>query len=506
MRSTNGSNAFTDTNSKHRKRRLRDPDNILGFAEDGMSDVERPAFQRDLTKEDIERILKDNPELAAEFDNERERWLELGEEDPNNINPLSDYNALLVSKMQKGYDNKADDLINNFRKQAFNEELAEAEKQRKNELQELEMDRLEMMGQAVAFANSEGMLVRKKIKQKKKAKKKSKVFILDTPYGKTKYFKRKPSPKAIEENNVMFQNQNNLTKKQKAKAKKLHGDDDGEQVKSRSGSSIVEGDEVMFENGFGPNKEIESDGDEMDEADMVFYQKDDMTNFSKNLGINKLKSRLSLMNFRKSQDKFDDNQLEFNENSKPHYGTANNFSPGPVKKFIQKKPKGKKRKNHSINNYRSPRMNRTISIRSAISSIDSVKSYDSDDQYTSEEDNPNDRSGLLSFAAGKKNKNKRIKNQTSKKKNQWVDTQPDKNTRKRKLFRNTGNLSLVLPRLKNRMKRSKVIRRKKRPSNIQISSGSPYEEYLPARFKDYKVDDFNSPAHGFHKMTKDEQK
>ena len=338
MRSTNGSNAFTDTNSKHRKRRLRDPDGILGFGEDGMSDVERPAFQRDLTREDIERILKDNPELVAEFDNERQRWLELGEEDPNNINPLSDYNALLVSKMQKGYDDKADDLINNFRSKNFNNELAEVEKQRQNELQELEMDRLEMMGQAVAFANSEGMLVRKKIKQKKKSKKSSKVFILDTPYGKTKYFKRKPSPKAIEENKVMFQNQNNLTKKQKAKAKKLHGDDNDGQVKSRSGSSIVEGDEVMFETGFGPNKVIESDGDEMDEADMVFYQKDDMTNFSKNLGINKLKSRLSLMNFRKPQDKLDD-QPDGIENSQPHFGTAENFSPGPKRKFIQKKQK-----------------------------------------------------------------------------------------------------------------------------------------------------------------------
>ena len=291
MRSTNGSNAFTDTNSKHR-RKLRDPDGILGFGGDGMSDIERPAFQRDLTKEDIERILRENPELAAEFDNERQRWLEFGEEDPNNINPLSDYNTLLISKMQKGYDNKAENLIENFRSQNFNDELADIEKQRQNELGELEMDRLEMMGQAVAFANSEGIIVRKKIKRKKKGKKKSKVFILDTPYGRAKYFKRRPSPKTIEENNVMFQNQTNLTKKQKAKARKLHGEDDNKQENSRSGSSIVEGDEVMFETGFGPNKEIESDGDEMDEADMVFYQKDDMTNYSKILGIIKLHLKL----------------------------------------------------------------------------------------------------------------------------------------------------------------------------------------------------------------------
>lgn len=94
----------------------------------------------------------------------------------------------------------------------------------------------------------------------------------------------------------------------------------------------------MFETGFGPNKVIESDGDEMDEADMVFYQKDDMTNFSKNLGINKLKSRLSLMNFRKPQDKLDD-QPDGIENSQPHFGTAENFSPGPKRKFIQKKQK-----------------------------------------------------------------------------------------------------------------------------------------------------------------------
>lgn len=139
-----------------------------------------------------------------------------------------------------------------------------------------------------------------------------------------------------------------------------------------------------------------------------------------------------------------------------------------------------------------------------MSSINSVNSYDSDDQYTSEEDNPNDRSGLLSYAAGNKNKNKKMRKQAVQKKNQWVDNQPDSNSRKRKLFRNTGNLSLVLPRLKNRMKRSKIIRKKKRPANLQISSGSPYEEYLPARFKDYNGDDL-SPRNGIQKANKNER-
>ena len=214
MRSTNGSNAFTETtNNKRKKRkRLRSPEGVLGD-NDGMSNMDRPIFQRNLTKDEIDRILKENPEIATEFNNERQRWLEFGEEDPNNINPLSDYNALLVSKLQKGYDGKANDLVKNFRSKEFNNKLEKAEKKRQDELDELEMDRLEMQGQAVAFANDEGVMVRKKIRKKKKGKKKAKMFILDTPYGRAKYFKRKPSPPPVENRNVMFQDRKSINRK-----------------------------------------------------------------------------------------------------------------------------------------------------------------------------------------------------------------------------------------------------------------------------------------------------
>ena len=208
-----------------------------------------------------------------------------------------------------------------------------------------------------------------------------------------------------------------------------------------------------------------------------------------------LKSRISLINFRKSQEKINKNQFDDDIEENPHFETADNFSPGPKRKFIQKKKKKTKRKNHSISSQNSFRRNKTISIRSAVSSLDSVNSYDSDDQYTSEEDNPNDRSGLLSFATGIKGKPKHSKTKPKlKNKNQWVDSKEKQDTksRRKKLFRSSANLSLVLPRIKNRMKRSKLIRKKKRPDNIILSNGSPYEEYLPARFRDYKGEELNS--------------
>jgi hypothetical protein len=300
MRSTSGSNAFTETTSKaKRRKRLGTPE---GVDDAGMGNMGRPLFQRQLTKEEIEQILRENPEIAEDFNNERQKWLEMGEEDPNNINPLSDYNILLVSKMQKGYDNKANDLIKNFRNKDFNKQLKIAEKDRQYELDELYLDKLEMQGQAVAFANSEGVVVRKKIIRRKKGKKKGKMFILDTPYGRAKYYKRKSSPPAVEDRNVLFQNTKNLSKKAKAKANKLHGINAKDNSIDRSGSSMVEGDEVMFETGFGPNKLIESD-DDIEEGDMVFYNKDDMTNFSKNLGLNKLQSRLSLMSMGRDSER-----------------------------------------------------------------------------------------------------------------------------------------------------------------------------------------------------------
>ena len=496
MRSTTGSNAFTETTSKARRKRrkLRDPDGVFADQDD-MSNMDRPFFQRNLTKDEIDKILRENPEIAEEFDNERQRWLEFGEEDPNNINPLSDYNTLLVSKMQKGYDKKADDLIHNFRNKDFDKKLEKIEEERQKELEELEMDKLEMQGQAVAFSSSTGVIVRKKIKRKKKGKKKGKMFILDTPYGTAKFYKRRPSPPPVEDRNVMFQNQKNLDKKTKAKANKLHGAIKEESFDKRSGSSIVEGDEVMFETGFGPNKLIESDEDEFEEGDMVFYNKDDLTNYSKNLGLNKLKSRLSLMNFEQSSLRrsgaFSTEGIEDNE---ARLETTDRNSPGPKRKLIQKRTK-KKRKTKSISSQHSFRKNNTISVRSAISSLGSAYSdEDSYNEYTSEEDNPNDRSGLLSFMPGRNERpNRPTKKGKIKKKNKWMsDKKLDLQKSGRKSFRVTGNLSLILPRYKRKMKRNRVVRKRQAPQKLELSTGSPYQEYLPARFKDIRIEDLNS--------------
>lgn len=76
---------------------------------------------------------------------------------------------------------------------------------------------------------------------------------------------------------------------------------------------MVEGDAVMFETGLGPHHFNDSDGDDQDETDMVVYNKDDMTNFSKSLGLNKLQSRLSLVNWRKPQDKLLTDEVEDEE-------------------------------------------------------------------------------------------------------------------------------------------------------------------------------------------------
>ena len=483
MRSTNNSNAFTETESKAkiRKQMLRDPDGVLGFGED-MSNMDRPAFQRELNKDEIDKILAENPEIEEEFNNERQRWLEFGEEDPNNINPLSDYNTLLVSKMQKGYDKKADGMIQNFRNPSFGQQLAKIEEERQQELDDLEMDKYEMQGKAVAFQNAEGIKVRKKIKRKKKGKKKKgKMFILDTPYGKAKYYKRQPSPEAVEENNnVLFQNRSNVNSKTKEKARKLKKAKKEQSFDNKSGSSIVEGDEVMFDTGLGPNQVNESD-DEMDEADMVMYNKDDMTNFSKSLGLNKMQSRLSLINWRKSQDKLSTGGYgdEMAEDDEAEFATGNNFSPEPKSKLIQRKKKKKKRRtksiSHSLTNF--GKIGK-YSARSAISS------RNSEDNYTSEEDNPNDRSGLLDVSRKKK------KGKIKKKKNKWLSKKDE--GLGRKSFRNTSNLSLVLPKYKSRMKRSKVIRKKKSNLNPIFTSDSPYEEYLPARFKDVNKEDLEN--------------
>jgi hypothetical protein len=492
MRSTNNS-GFTDTETKSRRRRrmLNDPDGVI----DDMSNLNRPAFQRELNMDEIQRILAENPEITEEFDNERQRWLEFGEEDPNNVNPLSDYNTLLVSKMQKGYDNKADDLVDNFRNKNFNKKLAKIEEERQHELDDLEMDKLEMQGRAVAFSNAEGAPVRKKIKKKKSSKmnkkkstKKGKMFILNTPYGQGKYYKRKPSPPAVEDKNVMFQNTKMVDKKAIAKAKKMYKNKRKDSDVDRSGSSIVEADEVMFETGFGPNADIQSDGDEMDEADMVIYNKDDMTQFSKNLGVNKMKSRLTMMGFKSSQgrlstgeveeDNMEDDEAQFDMKKSPK-------SPGPQRKIIQKKNQNKKKKKKtkakSISSAHSFQMSHALKARSAVDSTE----LDSEPDQSSEEDNPNDRSGLLSHEGGKTKAGKRKGKIT--KKNKWVG----RKSKGRKSYRENSNLSLVLPRYKSRMKRNKLVLKKKTTKKMITSNGSPYEEYLPARFRDVTHDQVN---------------
>jgi hypothetical protein len=491
MRSTNNS-GFTDTETKSRRRRrmLNDPDGVI----DDMSDLNRPAFQRELNMDEIQRILHENPEITEEFDNERQRWLEFGEEDPNNVNPISDYNTLLVSKMQKGYDNKADDLVDNFRNKNFNKKLAKIEEDRLRELDDLEMDKLEMQGRAVAFSNADGVPVRKKIKKKKsskmtkkkgkkKGKRKGKMFILNTPYGQGKYYKRRPSPPAVEDKNVMFQNTKMMDKKAVAKAKKMYKKRKDSDV-DRSGSSIVEADEVMFETGFGPNADVQSDGDEMDEADMVIYNKDDMTQFSKNLGVNKMKSRLTMMGFKNSQGRLSTGEIEEDmEDDEAQFDMKKSpKSPAPQRKIIQKKKLKSKKKTRakakSISSVNSFQMSHAFKARSAVDSTGS----DSDPDQSSEEDNPNDRSGLLSHEGGKTKAVKRKGRIT--KKNKWVG----RKSKGRKSYRETGNLSLVLPRYKSRMKRDKLIMKKKTTKKMLMSNGSPYEEYLPARFRDVTHD------------------
>lgn len=494
MRSTVGSNGFTEASKHTRRHRQLDDQDDMGM-------IQPVAFQRNLTKEEIDQLIAENPELEEEFENERQRWLEFGEHDANNINPLSDYNTLLVSKMQKGYDKDANTMVDKFRSKDFKQHLEKIEEERQNEMKELEMDHLEATGKAVvvpAEHNLTGRPVRKKIKRKKKGKKKGKMFILDTPYGKAKYYKRPRSPPSISEDSsggMMFQNRKNLDKNHRAKADKLHGIDERDELgNSINDSSMVEGNEVFFETGFGPNKEAISDEDEMDEADMVYYNKEDVTNFSKNLGLNKIQSRLSLMNFRKSQEgktasafsnelEDDEAQIEtgFNEVS-------------PKRKFVQKKTDRKrdKRKTNrkhkktqsiaSLDSYRK----RNISIREGISSLGSASRYDdSDGELTSEEDNPNDRSGLLSNYGRSKPKNPQKRK--IKRKNKWVEgTQKLNETTNsaRKSFRSTNNLSLVLPRYKRKLKRNNIIRKKPAQKPI-FSTGSPYEEYLPDRFKEY---------------------
>ena len=75
----------------------------------------------------------------------------------------------------------------------------------------------------------------------------------------------------------------------------LFAHDEGESVYSHKPSTIPDEDEVTFPMPVAkqfplPEQENESD-DSMAEHDLVFYQKEDMTNFSKHLGINKVKKR-----------------------------------------------------------------------------------------------------------------------------------------------------------------------------------------------------------------------
>lgn len=502
MRSTVGSNGFTEASRPNRRHRMLND-------QDEMGDLDRPAFQRNLTKDEIDRLIAENPELEEELENERHKWLEFGQEDEDNINPLSDYNTLLVAKMQKGYDGKGEDKIdriniNNFRTKKFAKELEKIEEERQNEMKELEMDHLEATGKAVVLPGKgiNGRPIRKKIKRKKKGKKKGKMFILDTPYGKAKYYKRRRSPPSIsEETGVMFQSHKNLDKKTRSKANRLHGIDEQDELnKSDNNSSVVEGNEVIFETGFGPNKKIDSDSDDIEEGDMVFYNKDDMTNFSKNLGLNKLKSRLSFMSKkskgRRTAEGFGDD-LDPDEEAHSHMGHS--MSQSPRRKFVQKKTdrkrkkkKGKKKTTRSISSIGSFKKRRTISIRDAVSSIRSDSRQGDFDDYTSEEDNPNDRSGLLSNYANQKSYRKNNSRSPKKRNNKWISNKKhnlnDTMSSGRKSFRSTNNLSLILPRYKKKLKRHNVIR-KKAPKKVLTSTGSPYEEYLPKRFREYKNED-----------------
>jgi len=256
----------------------------------------------------------------------------------------------------------------------------------------------------------------------------------------------------------------------------------------RSGSSIVEDEEVMFETGFGPKQHLDSDNN-TEENDMVYYNKDDMTNFSKGLGVNKLQSRLSLMSMSHqsnphSKHSVDDDSSEDNEAVVTHKRIVEDQEGEPRRMLIQKRS-SKNRKSLNVSDIRDSRNKK--SARSVIS-MSSVYTGD-DDEDTSEEDNPNDRSGLLDDIRDPMKLHTRRR---SKKTNKWVSNKKANMSTGRKSFRDSGSLSLVLPKFKSKMKRNKLIHKKKKAQPMIVSTGSPYEEYLPARFRDVKMDDLSS--------------
>jgi hypothetical protein len=198
-----------------------------------------------------------------------------------------------------------------------------------------------------------------------------------------------------------------------------------------------------------------------------------------------MKSRLTLMGFKNSQGRLSTGEIEEDmEDDEAQFDVPK--SPGPQRKIIQKRqPKQKKKtakaRAKSISSAHSFQMANALKARSAIDTTES----DSEPDQSSEEDNPNDRSGLLSQGRSKKKPTPRKGKIT--KKNKWVG----RKSKGRKSYRSNGNLSLVLPRYKSRMKRNKLIMKKKSAKKMIMSNGSPYEEYLPARFRDVTHDQVN---------------
>jgi hypothetical protein len=66
---------------------------------------------------------------------------------------------------------------------------------------------------------------------------------------------------------------------------------DGEEFCSHNSTSILDGERVSFKANDPIDGLADNDSEESFEADMVYYHKEDLTNYSKNLKLNKVKKR-----------------------------------------------------------------------------------------------------------------------------------------------------------------------------------------------------------------------
>jgi hypothetical protein len=201
---------------------------------------------------------------------------------------------------------------------------------------------------------------------------------------------------------------------------------------------------ILFEKGDGANRQLQIDTSDLgdSENEIVYYNKEDMTNFSKNLGLNTVKTR-----------------------PLPHIGML---------KSTNSTPKSKRKKNKGDS---------SIDVLRKYNNLASIYEPDSGSKAVSYSPNRLGGDNDNFTNANKNNQSKLLKNKLKKRKKQLEKQALDERTKKFK------GLNLAdRPKYKNNMA-AKLARNRIKKGKIDydffLDYESPYAEYLPARYREW---------------------